>query len=66
MQILINGESHRLKTPLTLDELIAQLALDPRAVAIERNQEIVPKSAYANTALVEGDALEIVQFIGGG
>jgi len=42
------------------------LALDPRKVAVERNLEIVPKSQYQDTALADGDQIEIVQFVGGG
>jgi thiamine biosynthesis protein ThiS len=49
-----------------LSDLIAELALDPRAVAIERNREIVPRSAYATTPIMDGDAIEVVGFIGGG
>jgi sulfur carrier protein len=50
----------------TVSDLIAELALDPRMVAIERNMAIVPRSAYASTPIMDGDAIEIVSFIGGG
>jgi thiamine biosynthesis protein ThiS len=46
--------------------LLASLGIDPRKVAVERNREIVPKSLYERTALGAGDALEVVQFVGGG
>ena len=46
--------------------LVATLGLDPRKVAVERNLEIVPRSAYAATQLTDGDRIEIVHFIGGG
>ena len=42
------------------------LSLNPRQVAVERNREIVPKSAYGEVTLSAGDQIEIVQFIGGG
>ena len=42
------------------------LALDTKKVAVERNEEIVPRSRYAETWLASGDSLEIVHFIGGG
>ncbi len=42
------------------------LGLDTRKVAVERNEEIVPRSRYADTWLASGDTLEIVHFIGGG
>jgi thiamine biosynthesis protein ThiS len=46
--------------------LLEALGLDWRKVAVERNEAIVPRSAYAATVLVAGDSLEIVHFIGGG
>jgi thiamine biosynthesis protein ThiS len=52
--------------PMSLATLIAELGLDTRKVAIERNLEIVPRSTYAQVLLDEGDAIEIVQFVGGG
>jgi sulfur carrier protein len=49
-----------------LSALVSALGLDGRKVAIERNLEIVPRSAYGKTALADGDRIEIVHFIGGG
>lgn len=46
--------------------LLDQLELEPKKIAVERNLEIVPKSLYGDTALSEGDRIEIVQFVGGG
>lgn len=50
----------------TVADLVRQLTDDPRGMAIERNREIVPKSAHATTQLADGDKLEVVQFVGGG
>ena len=66
MQVTINGESRLLDGSLTVEGLLADLGIDQRKVAVERNLEIVPKSAYGATSLGEGDKLEIVHFIGGG
>ncbi len=66
MQVLINGESASFYTPLTVAALVAHYQLDPRKVAIEKNREIIARSAYGSTSLTEGDAVEIVEFIGGG
>jgi thiazole synthase len=66
MQLKINGETHRLDGPLTVTALLAKLGLDARKIAVERNLEIVPKSAYDRVGLADGDQLEIVHFIGGG
>jgi len=66
IEITINGETRIIQHPATVADLLATLSLDTRKVAVERNLEIVPRSAYAGTALVAGDTLEIVHFIGGG
>ena len=62
----VNGEVRRLAGPMTVAGLLAELGLDGRKVAVERNEAIVPRSAYAITQLEAGDSLEIVHFIGGG
>ena len=50
----------------TVAGLIAELGLDIRKVAVERNREIVPRSTYGARQLEPGDEIEIVHFIGGG
>lgn len=66
MQIKINGEDREFAPPLNLLALTAELKLNPRQVAVERNAEIVPRSTYGEVMLADGDAIEIVHFIGGG
>lgn len=66
MQLTINGEDRRFTSTLTVRQLLDQLGLDSRKVALERNLEIVPRSTYAQVALENGDQLEIVHFVGGG
>lgn len=67
MHLIINGKDHDdLPDGLSVEGLIAHLELPERKIAIERNREVVPKSAYAETALENHDELEIIHFIGGG
>lgn len=66
MQIVLNGKPHTLDAPITVAALTEHLRLNPKQVAVERNLEIVPRSAYAEVMVNEGDAIEIVHFIGGG
>ncbi|MBL9095550.1 MAG: sulfur carrier protein ThiS [Alphaproteobacteria bacterium] len=66
MRIQLNGQDHALPGPMSLAALVERLGLDMRKIAVERNLEIVPRSAYAATALSDGDRLEIVNFVGGG
>jgi thiazole synthase/sulfur carrier protein len=66
MELIINGESARFDYSLTVRELVTALGLEPRKLAIELNRQIVPKSAYGDTGLSNGDTIEIVHFVGGG
>lgn len=52
--------------PLTVRQLIVHLGLTDGPVAVERNLEIVPRAEHETTALSDGDAIEIVHFVGGG
>jgi thiazole synthase len=67
MEVVINGDERRFAAPhFSVLGLLEELGLDPRKIAVERNREIVPRSAYAQTPVHDGDRLEIVHFIGGG
>jgi len=66
MHVIINGEDREFAAPMSVAALLADLGLDARKIAFERNLEIVPKSAYGDTVVHDGDRLEIVHFIGGG
>lgn len=66
IQVTVNGTAHRLERPLELAALLSRLELAGRKIAVERNGEIVPKSAHASTLLADGDRLEIVVAVGGG
>jgi thiamine biosynthesis protein ThiS len=66
MKLLLNGEERDVAGVVTIADLVAKLGLDARKVAVERNLEIAPRSTYADTALADGDRIEIVTFIGGG
>ncbi|MDQ6951907.1 MAG: sulfur carrier protein ThiS [Mariprofundaceae bacterium] len=65
MHILLNGET-TITTAETLSQLVIELSLEKRMIAIERNLEVVPKSQYDNTRLCENDRIELVHMIGGG
>ena len=66
MQVQVNGELREYEEPQSVHSIVTGLGLDPRKIAVERNLEIVPRSAYDRTAVGAGDRLEIVHFIGGG
>ena len=66
MRLMINGQERAFAALSDVAALVEALGLDARKVAVERNLEIVPRSIYAQTALSDGDRIEIVHFIGGG
>jgi thiazole synthase/sulfur carrier protein len=65
ISVILNGEQRQVREGSVAD-LVASLGLDVKKVAVERNREIVPRSTLGEVALAEGDALEIVHFVGGG
>ena len=66
MNITLNGDVRAVPSGLSVDGLLRHLGIEQRKVAVERNLEIVPKSAVQATQIADGDRLEIVAFIGGG
>ena len=65
MNITTNGEAASID-PISVQDYLVSLGIDPRRVAVELNRDILPKVQYQATLLKEGDALEIVHFVGGG
>jgi sulfur carrier protein len=65
LKLTINGEARDLAAG-TVWGLLEELGLNPAAIVVERNGEIVARTAYQETALAEGDVLELVRIVGGG
>jgi sulfur carrier protein len=66
IRVTVNGTAHRFEGAMDLSALLGELKLAGKKVAIERNGEIVPRSAHATTPVADGDAFEIVVAVGGG
>ena len=66
MRITLNGEPFELSGPLTITELLSQLEIDARRVAVEHNITVLKRTAFDDTVVREGDQVEIVNFVGGG
>ena len=62
----INGEEKEISSQISLVEFLAQEGFQLERIAVEKNGEIVPKSAYGTTLVSEEDKLEVVSFVGGG
>ncbi len=66
VRITLNGDAQVLERRMTIAELLAELEIDPRRAAVERNYIIIKRDAYAATPIENGDQIEIVNFVGGG
>ena len=66
INLTINGQDRRFETAPTVSQVIAELGLAQRRIAVERNGEIVPRSRFDATRLAAGDQVEIVVAVGGG
>jgi thiamine biosynthesis protein ThiS len=64
--LVVNGEPQTVPAPATLLDLLAHLGLDPRSVVVERNREIIRRARLGETPVTDGDAIELVHFVGGG
>ena len=66
IRITLNGAPREFPAPLTFAQLLDELALAGRRLAVERNGEIVPRSRFGESRLVDGDRVEVVVAVGGG
>ena len=66
MRVAINGETLCLDGELSVADLLARREIEPVRVAVEINENIVPRRTFAETMIRDGDCIEIVTFIGGG
>ena len=66
MTITLNGDRHEVAGPLTVTELLSQLEIDARRVAVEHNLVVLKRISFDQTVVREGDQVEIVNFVGGG
>lgn len=66
LEIVLNGEKRSVPGPATAADLLRHLGLDPRTVVVELNRRIIRRPRLAETVLADGDAVELVHFVGGG
>ena len=66
MEIIVNGQPFQLPAGTTVADLMQQLNLQPRFVAVERNLQLLPRGQHAQCVLEPGDRLEVVTLVGGG
>ena len=66
MQIELNGQPREIAPGTSVASLVAELQLDARYLAVERNRELVPRAEHASALLAAGDRVEVVTLVGGG
>ena len=66
MTVVLNGEERECGEGMTLADLVAELGLGKRRIAVEVNRDIIPRDEYTTCRLQPGDTIEIVHFVGGG
>lgn len=66
MKVFVNGAARECAAGTTVAQLLAELGLVGAAVAVERNQRLVPRGEHGATVLAEGDRVELVTLVGGG
>jgi sulfur carrier protein len=66
IRVTLNGAAREFPAPLTFVQLLDELALAGKRLAVERNGEIVPRSRFGDALLADGDRIEVVIAVGGG
>ena len=66
MLVTINGEREAFERELSVSDLLADRRIESRRVAVEINEDIVPRKTFAERVVRDGDRIEIVTFVGGG
>ena len=66
MNVVVNGERHRLAADTALDTLVTALTAAPSGVAAALNETVVPRAQWSNTILSEGDRVEVLTAVQGG
>ena len=66
ISVTVNGEPRTITAGATIAAMLEEIGIDPRKVAVEQNLEVVPRSTLDEVGVSDGDAFEIVHFVGGG
>ncbi|MHC4295373.1 MAG: sulfur carrier protein ThiS [Planctomycetota bacterium] len=66
MRITLNGQREEVPEQISVAQLLEQMSLEPRRVAVELNRQLIPRAQHAETKLADRDELEIVTLVGGG
>ncbi len=66
IQVLVNGKEREVQSGLSVHELVESFDLNPLLIVVELNREILSRDQFKDVQIAEGDAVELVHFVGGG
>ena len=66
MKVVVNGESRNLREGATVADLVRELILEGRPIAVELNRQVVPRGEFPGQPLADGDRVEVIHIVGGG
>ena len=66
IQVHVNGKEREVQSGLSVHELVESFDLNPLLIVVELNREILSRDQFRDTQVSEGDAVELVHFVGGG
>lgn len=66
ISVKVNGEQRSVTAGCSIAAMLREIGIDPKKVAVERNLQVVPRSTLGETQVRDGDAFEVVHFVGGG
>ena len=66
IRITVNGKDVELDSPMTVQQLLETTHVPPNYLAVEVNTDVVPREAYTDLMVQNGDQVEVVTLVGGG
>ena len=66
ISITVNGEPVQIDSEMTVEDMLETVEVPPNYLAVEINADVVPREAYAETMVRDGDDVEVVTLVGGG
>ena len=66
IQVQVNGKEREVQSGLSVHQLVESFDLDPKLIVVELNRKILSRDQFGDVQISEGDAVELVHFVGGG
>lgn len=66
MKVVVNGQPRKVRDGASIADLVRELGLEGKPIAVEVNRRVIPRGEHGETRLADGDRVEVVHFVGGG